>query len=60
MQKELIIVPYSTSKALSPWEIIQILQDTINLSISVEWKLYFDFGITKVIAVCILKNTQHA
>lgn len=60
MQKEFIIVPYSISNVLSPWEINHISQDTVNLSISVEWKLYFDFGITKVMAACILKNTQHA
>lgn len=46
---------YSISNVLSPWEIIHISQDTVNLSISVEWILYFDFGITKVIALCILK-----
>lgn len=55
MPKESIIVLYSISNVLSPWEIIHISQDTVNLSISVEWILYFDFGITKVIALCILK-----
>lgn len=60
MQKELIIVPYSISNVISPSEIIYIYQDSVNLRISVEWKLYFDFGITKVIAASILKHTQHA
>lgn len=53
MQKEFIIVPYSISNVLSPWEINHISQDIVNLSISVEWKLYFDFGKTKVTAGCI-------
>lgn len=58
MQKESIIVPYPISNALPPWEIIHISQDTTKLSISVEWKSYFDFG--SKYSLCVFEKIQHA